>query len=327
MGGMDNEAHKGTMPPCWLDDEPARALSGALGRAGIAAWATGGAVRDGIARREPATVEILVGADGRTLRDALGGTPFETPRGRAGRPAPGRPETWRPTSFSLKPLGKAVSPARLDRDALGRDFTVNAVRCDLSGRIEDPLGGVADLALGRVRLAAPSALRDDPVRVLRYARMRAILGEGKPDPEAMTEAEAYACRLADAAPAEALSELVRIMRLPEPAMLRAIGELDEMGALEAMMLSPDPGRLRAFLDALPQGRLRDDPLLRLGMLALAPTVGGRWVNGLVPRWGDRRDARVDAVSGLLVAGTGQPRHGLRPADAATVMKAALSSLA
>lgn len=324
---MENEANDGTMPPCWLDDEPARALSGALARAGIPAWATGGAVRDGLAGREPGTVEILVGADAPALREALRGTPFETRRGRSGRPAPGRPDTWRRTSFSLRPLGSAVSPASLDRDARGRDFTVNAVRCDLSGRIDDPLGGVADLSGGRVRLAAPSAVRDDPVRVLRYARMRAILGEDAPDAEARTEAEAYAGRLGSASPGAALSEMVRILRLPEPAMLRALADLDGLGALEALMLSPDVGRLQAFLDALPGGRLRDDPLLRLGALALAPTIGGRWVNGLLPRWGDRRDARVDAVSGMLAAERGPPRHGLGPVEARAVREAARASLA
>ena len=54
---------------------------------------------------------------------------------------------------------------RIEADLALRDFTVNAIAEPLAGgELVDPLGGVRDLELGRLRLAAPDALGADPLR-------------------------------------------------------------------------------------------------------------------------------------------------------------------
>ena len=69
----------------------------------------------------------------------------------------------------------------IDTDLRRRDFTINAMA--VSNRIGlvpgaaiiDPTAGQADLAARRLRLAAPDALEQDPLRCLRAFRLRAAL--------------------------------------------------------------------------------------------------------------------------------------------------------
>jgi poly(A) polymerase len=73
--------------------------------------------------------------------------------------------------------------ATIEDDLRRRDFTANAMAvgfdCELQslangGLIIDPLGGLADLRQGLIRLTHPQALVADPLRMLRAYRFRAI---------------------------------------------------------------------------------------------------------------------------------------------------------
>ena len=58
-----------------------------------------------------------------------------------------------------------------------RDLTVNALLRDpLTGTLEDPFDGRADLAAGRLRHVDPTTFGDDPLRLLRLVRLHAELG-------------------------------------------------------------------------------------------------------------------------------------------------------
>ncbi len=77
-------------------------------------------------------------------------------------------------------------------DLQGRDFTLNAMALDLGELLRgspvqllDPLGGLPDLAAGRIRLVARDNLRADPLRLLRAYRFAATHGfEISPDTQA-----------------------------------------------------------------------------------------------------------------------------------------------
>ena len=62
----------------------------------------------------------------------------------------------------------------LEEDLRHRDFTINGMALPASacyaGNLIDPLGGIADLSAGIVRLASPTAIADDPIRALRGVR-------------------------------------------------------------------------------------------------------------------------------------------------------------
>jgi tRNA nucleotidyltransferase (CCA-adding enzyme) len=64
----------------------------------------------------------------------------------------------------------------LEKDLQRRDFTINAIAYNLkSQQLVDPLGGLADLSQGILRMVAVKNLEDDPLRLLRAYRQAAQL--------------------------------------------------------------------------------------------------------------------------------------------------------
>jgi tRNA nucleotidyltransferase/poly(A) polymerase len=90
----------------------------------------------------------------------------------------------------------------------------------------------ADLRAGRVALVTPSALADDPVRVLRLARIADALGFTV-DPAARDAARRAAPAIADAPGERVMEEFGRIIRAADPG--RAVGALDEVGGLGGLI--------------------------------------------------------------------------------------------
>jgi poly(A) polymerase len=144
----------------------------------------GGCLRDALLGVPVKDVDIVV--DGavepfsRTLADRLGGAVF------ASSDAFG---TWRivvgdvrvdvaalrektaAVTAAVTPTA-ATRPGRLVADLRARDFTVDALARSLEGgELVDPLRGLDDLAARRLRLCSATALVDDPLRVVRLARL------------------------------------------------------------------------------------------------------------------------------------------------------------
>ena len=62
----------------------------------------------------------------------------------------------------------------VEEAARRRDLTINAMSKDpLTGEVIDPLGGMADLKAGVLRMADPNTFGDDPLRALRVAQFAA----------------------------------------------------------------------------------------------------------------------------------------------------------
>ena len=68
-------------------------------------------------------------------------------------------------------------------DLYQRDFTINSLalnisvwRSDRGTSLLDPLGGIADLKAGRLRVCSQSSLADDPLRILRAYRLASAYG-------------------------------------------------------------------------------------------------------------------------------------------------------
>jgi putative nucleotidyltransferase with HDIG domain len=64
----------------------------------------------------------------------------------------------------------------LDADLAERDFTVNAMAVGAADILIDPLDGQRDLREERIQATSERAFRDDPLRLLRAARLEAELG-------------------------------------------------------------------------------------------------------------------------------------------------------
>jgi poly(A) polymerase len=72
-------------------------------------------------------------------------------------------------------------------DAARRDFTINALSLSRDGVVHDYVGGLADVAVRRVRFIGQASARiaEDYLRVLRFFRFHASYGIGPPDPESL----------------------------------------------------------------------------------------------------------------------------------------------
>ena len=121
----------------------------------------------------------------------------------------------------------------LESDLNNRDFTLNAIALDLSDNtIHDPLGGAMDLKEKRLRLCSPSAMADDPVRILRGVRLAANFGFSIL-PETRAAMKAAAGLLGNVSPERLRDELFRIFDGPKPAA--CLRELDLLGALDKIL--------------------------------------------------------------------------------------------
>ena len=96
-------------------------------------------------------------------------------------------------------------------DLLARDFSINALACDLTnGRIVDVTGGIEDLRQGKVRMVSPDVFRQDPIRLIRAFRMAATLGF-RIDAQTLSAIQIHAGLIVQAAGERIWSELTRIL--------------------------------------------------------------------------------------------------------------------
>ncbi|MDQ0313884.1 CCA tRNA nucleotidyltransferase [Amorphus orientalis] len=177
----------------WLGHPATQALLAILDVDGEEARVVGGAVRNALlgepvhevdiattappqtvtARAEAAGFKVVpTGIDHGTVTVVVDGTPFEVTTLREDVETFGRHATVR--------FGRDWTA-----DAHRRDFTMNALSVDRTGRLFDPVDGYPDCRARRVRFVgrADSRVQEDYLRILRFFRFHAHYGEGPPDPD------------------------------------------------------------------------------------------------------------------------------------------------
>lgn len=191
-----------------MSEAALEAVRGAL--AGAEAWVVGGAVRDELLGRDVSDVDVAVAGDAKPLARALA----SAASGSASFPLSDAFGAWRVIGpghawqVDLMPL---QGDGTLADDLAHRDFTVNAMARPLDGdAVVDPFGGAADLAARRLRMVAPRAFADDPLRVLRLARFACELGFA-PEPETVRVAAQHAGEIDRVAAERVFAELKRVI--------------------------------------------------------------------------------------------------------------------
>jgi poly(A) polymerase len=191
---------------------------------GEGAWIVGGAVRDAVLGTEVTDLDLAVTGDpgvaAKAIARELGDHAFELSAEFG---------TWRVVSSDR---GWQIDATVLRGDAIEvdlskRDFTIGAVAVPLAGGEPlDPFGGIADLEHKVLRVIGEGSFADDPLRLLRAARLAAELGL---EVEAGTVelARAAAPRAAEPAGERQLAELRQVLGGPDP--LRGLALLDELG--------------------------------------------------------------------------------------------------
>ena len=150
--------------------------------------------------------------------------PGRAPRSRAppaaipsSSPASSRPGAWPPTTAPGRRRRRAARRRRSRPTCALRDFTVNAIAVPLGGGEPiDPTGGIADLEAGVLRAASERAFADDPLRILRAARIAAGARPRGRRRRRVELARAAADRAGEPAGERQFAELAALVAGPDP---------------------------------------------------------------------------------------------------------------
>lgn len=200
----------------------AQAAISALG-GGEGVWIAGGAVRDAALGREVTDLDLAVAGDPGTVVKALG-----RELGEHAFELSAEFGTWRVVAaergWQVDVTG--LRGATIEDDLAARDFTIGAVAVPLAGgEAVDPFEGLADLERGVLRAVGPRTFEEDPLRLLRAARLAVELNLGL-DPGTVALAHDSAGRAAEPAGERQLAELRRLLAAEDP--LRGLRLLDEL---------------------------------------------------------------------------------------------------
>ena len=256
----------------WLTGPDARAVTGLLTEAGHQALFVGGCVRNAVLGAPVQDLDLATDARPdrvMALAEAAGlkavptgiehGTvtlihahhPIEVTTYRADIETHGRHATVR---FSTD----------VAEDAARRDFTMNALYADPTGRIVDPLGGLPDLRARRLRFVGDATARvhEDYLRILRFFRFHAWYA----DPAGGFDAEGLAA-CAEGAPgldrisAERIgAEMKKLLAAPDPGP--ALGAMAQAGILARILPGADAPPVARLVHLAPSS----DALTRLAAL-------------------------------------------------------------
>jgi putative nucleotidyltransferase with HDIG domain len=208
-----------------------RVCQKALGEAeGV--WLVGGAIRDAALGREVKDLDLAVAGNerqaAREIGRVAGGPVFTLSEEFASWRALAADGAWHVDVTRLRGDG-------IEADLALRDFTVNAIAvplADPAAEPVDPHDGLADLDERVLRAVSARSFADDPLRILRAARIAAGLAL-EVDQETAALARAEAGRAAEPAGERVFAELRLLLTGDEP--VRGLQLLDELAATPALL--------------------------------------------------------------------------------------------
>ena len=194
------------------------------------AWVVGGAVRDAALERQVTDLDLAVAGDpekaAATIARAAGGSSFELSAEFGTWRALGRDGGWQVDVTALR-------GGNIEADLAARDFTIGAVAVPLAAGEEiDPFGGLADLERGTLKVVSERSFAEDPLRLLRAARLAAELGL-EIDPATLASARALAARAAEPAGERVLGELRLLIGGPHPRL--GLGLIESLGLMGPLL--------------------------------------------------------------------------------------------
>ena len=261
-------------PQPWMTAPETVAVVSALTSKGAAVRFVGGCVRDAVLGRQVKDIDIATHDEPNVVMDLLKSAGIKAiPTGIAHGTVTAvvghahfEITTLREDVETYGRHAKVAFTNDWKADAARRDFTFNAMFCDMSGAIYDPFDGIADLKAGRVRFVgdAETRITEDVLRLLRFFRFYAHYGKGAPDAAGLAACRKLAHLLPTLSGERVAAELLRLLAAEDPASV--------------MRLMADDGVLEHFL---PEAR-------HLGRLAMLTEI-------------ERKFAEADALRRLAAA--------------------------
>ena len=150
-------------------------------------------------------------------------------------------------------------------DAKRRDFTMNALYCDIDGEVADPLGGLPDLEARRVRFIddADQRIKEDYLRILRFFRFHAWYGDvdGGIDADGLAACAENIDGLVGLSKERVTAELLKLLSAPDPAP--AVASMGAAGVLGQILAGAAPQILAVLVHVEGQAGLAPYPIRRL----------------------------------------------------------------
>ena len=255
----------------------------AAGQAGVNVFLTGGAMRDMLAGFRIRDLDFVIEGDALKVAQAVcqhtgakqvlldenrKSVELTFPEGTTAQLAMSRQEKY--ARAGAKPQ---VSPATIQEDLRGRDFTCNAVALSLNrasrGLLLDPMNGLADIERRELRSVSAYGFYDDPSRLLRLARFRLRLGFTVEERTQMQIANAREAEVEKLIPPRtAFEELKRVALEDNPAeILRAFEEAGLLTLFSPALSGPKANMAGLAKLEKAAAMLPDDPRHRFGRVA------------------------------------------------------------
>jgi len=250
----------------WIGHPGTQALFAALEAAGFRALFVGGCVRNDLLREPVSDIDIATDATPETVSNLAETAGFKViptgiEHGTVTVVAQGEPHEVTTFRRDVETDGRRAVVAfssRIEEDAQRRDFTMNALYADRTGRVIDPLHGLPDLEARRVRFVgdAETRIREDYLRILRFFRFHAAYGdpEGGLDPEGLAACAAFSAGLETISRERITAELRKLLGTRDPAP--SIAAMAQSGVLASILPGADPRTLAPLvhLDAAQPAR-------------------------------------------------------------------------
>ena len=219
-------------------------VEAAAGEANVNLFLTGGAMRDMLAGYRIRDLDFVVEGNalkiGKAVAEATGARTVSIddhrkavelafPSGVTAQISMSRHEKY--GRAGSKPQ---ISPATIQDDLRGRDFTCNAIALSLSrasrGLLLDPMNGLAEIGRRELRAISTYGFYDDPLRLLRLFRFRVRLGFTVEERTQMQVANARESEVEKSIPPRALGEELKRIGCEDNAG-EILKSLDEAGLL------------------------------------------------------------------------------------------------
>ena len=194
------------------------------------AWIVGGALRDALLGRPVVDVDLAVAGEEKAIARRIAGV-----AGGPAFPLSERFDTWRAESAdrSWHVDVTSLRGESIESDLAHRDFAVNAIAQPLDGGEPlDPYDGRGDAAGARLRVVSDHSFSDDPIRILRAARLASGLGF-EIETGTLELARRDSELAAEPAGERQFAELRGIVTGPDP--LRGLALLDELGVTAVVL--------------------------------------------------------------------------------------------
>jgi len=305
----------------------------AAGQANLNLFLTGGAMRDMLAGFQIRDLDFVVEGAALKLAKAVAGhsgativsadenrksAELEFRSGATAQIAMSRQEKY--PRGGGKPQ---VTPATIQEDLRGRDFTCNAVALSLNktsrGLLLDPLNGLADIERRELRAVSSYGFYDDPTRLLRLVRLGVRLGFATEERTAMQVANAREAEVEKAIPPRALGAELKLISAEDSAagIIEALAQAGLLELFSPALAGPHPHRAGLAKFEKIARMLPDETQVRAArfgpfMFALTEKLSAREKQALakhleMSRADTNRWLQVEARSKKLAAALRSPR--------------------